>query len=160
MGLGCNDILIKGQDPKLGLQQIKDPSTGNLHLGWIGNPAAFTQPCVLGSSPPKPIGCVPLTGLAALGGYGTTIPGPGFAKVDFSLFKNFTFKERYTLQFRTEIFNIANHPTFNAPSFGGNGVVAIGGSGDYTSSNFGLIGSTRLAPYDARQIQFALKFLF
>ena len=55
---------------------------------------------------------------------------------------------------------MVNHPNFNAPNFGGNGVVAIGGSGDFTSSNFGEIGSTRDAPYDARQIQFALKFLF
>ena len=59
-----------------------------------------------------------------------------------------------------EFFNIANHPTFNAPNFGGNGVVAIGGSGNYTSSTFGEIGSTRTNPYDARQIQFALKFYF
>jgi hypothetical protein len=62
------------------------------------------------------------------------------------------------LQFRTEFFNIANHPTFNAPNFGGNGVG--GGSGNYTSSTFGEIGSTRTNPYDARQIQFALKFYF
>jgi hypothetical protein len=158
VGLGCNDLIVNGQDPKLGLH-----TDANGKLSWIGNPAAFSQPCVLdatGQPSATPAGCVPLTGLAALGGYGTTIPGPGFSKVDFSLFKNFTFKERYTLQFRTEIFNIFNHPTFNAPSFGGNGVVAVGGSGDYTSSNFGEIGSTRLAPYDARQIQFALKFLF
>jgi hypothetical protein len=64
------------------------------------------------------------------------------------------------LQFRTEFFNIANHPTFNAPNFAGNGVVAIGGSGNYTSSTFGAIGSTRTNPYDARQIQFVLKFYF
>ena len=76
------------------------------------------------------------------------------------MFKNFNFKERYTLQFRTEIFNVANHANFNAPGFGGNGVVAIGGAGNFLSSNFGEIGSTRDAPYDARQIQFALKFLF
>jgi len=38
--------------------------------------------------------------------------------------------------------------------------VAVGGSGNFTSSNFGEIGSTRDAPYDPRQIQFALKFLF
>jgi hypothetical protein len=39
-------------------------------------------------------------------------------------------------------------------------VVAIGNSGNYNSSTFGEIGSTRLAPYDPRQIQFALKLLF
>ena len=58
------------------------------------------------------------------------------------------------------MFNLTNHPNFNAPGFGGNGVVAIGGSLNYTSSNFGEIGSTRDAPYDPRQIQFGLKFKF
>ena len=64
------------------------------------------------------------------------------------------------MQFRSEFFNILNHPNFNAPGFGGNGVVAIGGSNNFTSSNFGEIGSTRDAPYDPRQIQFALKLYF
>ena len=88
------------------------------------------------------------------------MPGPGFHRLDFSIFKNFPIKERATLQFRTEFFNITNHPNFNAPNFGGNGVVAVGGSGNFTSGNFGEIGSTRDNPYDPRQIQFALKFLF
>ena len=76
------------------------------------------------------------------------------------LFKDFQLTERFKLQFRSEFFNILNHPNFNAPGFGGNGVVAIGGANNYTSSNFGDIGSTRDAPYDPRQIQFALKLYF
>lgn len=157
-GTGCYAIRIKGVDPKLG---IHTDSKGI--VSWIGNPAAFTEPCVLNNSGapiPDTHGCLPLTGLAALGGSATQIPGPGFHRMDFSIFKNLTFHERYTLQFRTEIFNVFNHPNFNAPNFGGNGVVAVGGSGNFLSSNFGEIGSTRDAPYDARQIQFALKFLF
>jgi hypothetical protein len=53
-----------------------------------------------------------------------------------------------------------NHPNFNAPGFGGNGVVAIPGALNFTNANFGQIGSTRDAPYDPRQIQFALKFYY
>ena len=117
------------------------------------------QPCVLGSSPPAPSGCTPLTGAAALGGI-TQVPGPGFHRLDFSLFKNISLTERFKLQFRTEIFNIFNHPNFNAPNFGGNGVTAISNSGNYNSSTFGEIGSTRDAPYDPRQIQFALKLYY
>jgi hypothetical protein len=101
-----------------------------------------------------------LTGLGALGGYPTSTVGPGFHRLDFSVFKDFPITERFTLQFRSEFFNIFNHPNFNSPNFGGNGVVAISGSGNYTSSNFGEIGSTRDAPYDPRQIQFALKLIF
>jgi hypothetical protein len=92
------------------------------------------------------------------------VPGPGFHRLDFSLFKDIPLTERFRLQFRTEIFNIFNHPNFNAPGFGGNGVVAISGSTDYTNTSpktaFGEIGSTRDAPYDPRQIQFALKLYY
>jgi len=88
------------------------------------------------------------------------VPGPGFHRFDFSIFKDFPIKEHVKLQFRAEIFNLTNHPNFNAPGFGGNGVVAISNSGNYTSGNFGEIGSTRDAPYDPRQIQFALKLYY
>jgi hypothetical protein len=154
--LGCGD-LYTGQPLKLGVH-----TDANGVLSWFGNPAAFVQPCVLGASGPianQPTGCTPLTGAAALGGI-TQVPGPGFHRLDFSIFKNILLTERFKLQFRTEIFNIFNHPNFNAPNFGGNGVTAISNSGNYNSSTFGEIGSTRDAPYDPRQIQFALKLYY
>jgi hypothetical protein len=83
-----------------------------------------------------------------------------FKRLDFSTFKDMRLSERFVLQFRAEFFNILNHPNFNNPGFGGNGVVAISGSTNYTNSNFGEIGSTRDAPYDPRQIQFALKLYY
>lgn len=156
-GTACGD-LFTGQPLKLGLH-----TDANGVLSWYGNPAAFTQPCALGpNSVPianSPQGCIPVTGIAALGGI-TQVEGPKFRRVDFSIFKDIPFNERFRLQFRTEFFNIANHPNFNAPNFGGNGVVAVSGSGNYNSSAFGEIGSTRDAPYDPRQIQFALKFYY
>ena len=154
-GLGCG-ALFTGQDRKLGLH-----TDGNGILSWFGNPTAFTQPCVLGKN--TPTGCVALTGFDALGGV-TQVAGPGFHRLDFSIFKEIPLTERFRLQFRTEIFNIFNHPNFNAPGFGGNGVVAISGSTDFTNTSaktaFGEIGSTRDAPYDPRQIQFALKLYY
>jgi len=157
-GVNCGAFYVPGQPLKLGLH-----TNSNGQLSWFGNPAAFTQPCVLDNNgnpiTNSPTGCVPETGIGALGGI-TQVPGPGYHRLDFSIFKNFPIKERATLQFRTEFFNITNHPNFNAPGFGGNGVVAIGGATNYTSSNFGAIGSTRDNPYDPRQIQFALKFIF
>ena len=152
-GTNCYDLKVG--DPHLGLHIDK-----NGQQNWIGNPAAFNQPCPQTSSNPPP-GCVttPL-GLGLLGGPATQIPGPGFKRVDFSAFKTFQVSERFRVEFRSEFFNLFNHPTFNAPNFGGNGVVAIGGSGDFTSGNFGEIGSTRNPLYDARQIQFALKLYF
>jgi hypothetical protein len=35
---------------------------------------------------------------------------PGFKNMDFSIFKNFLFKERFNAQFRVEFFNVFNHP--------------------------------------------------
>ncbi|MGH9605680.1 MAG: carboxypeptidase regulatory-like domain-containing protein [Terracidiphilus sp.] len=164
-GLGCNDILLPGQDPKLG---IKVKTAGGVHDPfWIGNPAAFAQACLLGGTPGAltPIAgsapnCVPLTGAAALGDQRDQISGPGYHKLDFSAFKTFQMTERFRLVFRSEFYNIVNHPNFNQPNFGGNGVVAVGSSGDYTSPTFGAIGSTRGAPFNPRQIQFALKLYY
>ena len=162
-GLGCNTI--RTGDPQLG---IKIKTSGGYHGPfWIGNAGAFTQPCQLGGTvanpvpiPNSPAGCVALTGAGVLGSKPGQIVGPGFHRLDFSLFKQFQLNERMSLQFRSEFFNILNHPNFNAPNFGGNGVASIGGSGNYTSSTFGAIGSTRDAPYDARQIQFAMKLYY
>ncbi len=157
-GTNCNAFRVRGQDPKLGLH-----IDANQQLSWFGNPAAFQQPCALGFNGPittSAPGCIPLSGVGALGGGPSTTYGPGFHRFDFSLFKNFQFTERYSMQFRSEFFNILNHPNFNAPGFGGNGVVSIPGSLNFNSSNFGEIGSTRDAPYDPRQIQFALKLYY
>jgi hypothetical protein len=36
--------------------------------------------------------------------------------LDFSLMKNFKFGEERQVQFRSEFFNIVNHPTFDLPN--------------------------------------------
>jgi hypothetical protein len=160
-GTSCRVLNVAGQSQKLGLH-----IDSNNKLSWFGNPAAFNQPCVLGANGPitgNPAGCVPLPANSPyiLGGPGTTSThGPGFHRFDFSAFKNFPIHEAFSLQFRAEFFNILNHPNFNSPNFGGNGVQAIGNSGNYLSSTFGEIGSTRDAPFDPRQIQFALKLYY
>ncbi len=155
-GTGCYDFNVPGQSQKLGLH-----TDSNGKLSWFGNPKAFQQPCELGVTPATPTGCImPSTLAGYLGGYNTTTTGPGFHRFDFSTFKAFQISERFSMQFRAEFFNIINHPNFNAPNFGGNGVTAIPNSGNFTSSSFGEIGSTRDAPYDPRQIQFALKLYY
>jgi hypothetical protein len=148
--LGCTAMLVPGQP----LYTNKEAPNG------MWNPAAFTQPCTPGTS--TPAGCVPFPNgsLGLLGGADTQVDGPGIFQFDYSLFENFQLSERFRLQFRSEFFNILNHPTFNPPNFYGNGVVAMPGAGSYNSSNFGRSGSTRFAPYDPRQIQFALKLYF
>ena len=145
-------MLIPGKDPFAGARTVAH---------WM-NADAFTQPCIVGTDPlnPKPNGCVLLNGADALG-FGTLqLPGPTFKRLDMSTFKDFQLSERFKLQFRAEFFNILNHPNFNAPGFGGNGVVAVAGALDFKTANFGGIGSTRDAPNDPRQIQFALKLYY
>ena len=166
-GTNCNAFRVPGQNAQLGVKlraAAGDINSANIKPFFFGNPAAFQQPCELGANgtpiPNTPPGCVPVTGVAALGGSPSTTYGPGFHRFDFSLFKSYQLTERYSLQFRSEFFNILNHPNFNAPGFGGNGVVAIGNSLNFNSSTFGQIGSTRDAPYDPRQIQFALKLYY
>ena len=160
-GTSCYDVPVPGQSQKLGIK-VKNINGVNQPF-WFGNAAAFQQPCQLdnnGNPTATPAGCVPATGLGALGGGLSTTTGPGFHRLDFSTFKGVQLNERFSLQFRAEFFNILNHPNFNAPNFGGNGVVAVSNSGNFTSGTFGQIGSTRDAPYDPRQIQFALKLYY
>lgn len=72
--------------------------------------------------------------------------GPDLFSFDFSAMKNFKFNERWTLQFRAEMFNIFNHPNFGLP---GNAVDVPGGAS---------ISNT--IPDNQREIQFAMKLLF
>jgi Carboxypeptidase regulatory-like domain/TonB dependent receptor-like, beta-barrel/TonB-dependent Receptor Plug Domain len=146
---GCHSMLIPGMDPY-----------GSGAPDHYLNAAAFTQPCPAPgfTQPPR---CSNVgTGIGLLGGAPTMISGPGITRLDFSLFKAFQLTERYRLEFRSEFFNILNHPTFNAPGFGGNGVVSVPGSTNFFDPHFGAIGSTRFPFQDPRQIQFALKLYF
>ncbi len=74
--------------------------------------------------------------------------GPNQNVMNTSFFKTFQFNERYHLQFRTEVFNTANHPFFDRPQFNNLG-----------NPNFGKITAVA-GNYNPRQIQFALKLLF
>jgi hypothetical protein len=70
--------------------------------------------------------------------------GPGRVSLDASILKDFPVAEGHVIQFRTEFFNLPNHPNFGQP---GNSV---------GSTNFGVISSAAAA----RIIQFALKYNF
>ena len=75
---------------------------------------------------------------------------PSQWNVDLSTMKDFRFNERHALQFRMEMFNAPNHPSWGRPS-------ATWGSTTATpAASFGRIRSTS----QLRQIQFALKYYF
>jgi hypothetical protein len=110
------------------------------------NPAAFTIP--------------------APGQFGNLRRGfvrqPGLNNVDFSLAKNWKFKERYGIQFRAEMFNLFNHTNFNGfdpglslvPHRDANG--KLDGTFTQNNTNFGTLNSDR----GPRNIQFGIKFNF
>jgi hypothetical protein len=139
-GFGCNALLVPGQDVRAAHQSVDQ---------WL-NPAAFATPPVATAIGQKDY--------SPLGGAPTQFLGPGYRRLDFSLFKSFRFTETTRLEFRAEAFNLTNTPNFSPPGFGGNGVVPAPGSLDYTSpTSFGKINSTRDGQNDQRELQFALK---
>ncbi len=66
------------------------------------------------------------------------------------MFKKTTIGERANIEFRTEFFNIFNHPQFGPP----NGTCCTA-----NNANFGVVTST-IGNAPARLIQFGLKFAF
>jgi hypothetical protein len=86
-----------------------------------------------------------------------SLVGPDFADFDFAVLKNIPFGEERMVQFRAEIFNIANRPNFAVPT-NTEGPNGTGGNGDEVfAPNAGQIFST-VNP--SRQIQFGLKIFF
>ena len=73
--------------------------------------------------------------------------GPGFLGIDLSAHKRWAFGDRKILQFRTDVFNLPNHPNFGNPS------VLHGQAG------FGSISST-LGGSTGRLIQLSLRLEF
>jgi len=71
--------------------------------------------------------------------------GPGVANLDVSIFKNFPVKDRVSVQFRAEAFNIANRAEFGLPN---------------TQIGSAAAGVITTQANSARDIQFALKLIF
>jgi hypothetical protein len=114
-----------GQRPNYtGAPLYLNGNDARLHL----NPAAFA---------------IPAAGQMGTLGKGS-VRGTPITTVDFSLAKNWRFKERYGIQFRTEFFNLFNHTNFN------------GYDVDVRNQSFGTLNSA-LAP---REIQLGIKFTF
>ena len=73
------------------------------------------------------------------------LPGPGNAVVDVALHRRFAVRERKTIEFRAETFNLLNHPNIGIP-------------GPYP--DFGPFFGKAFSAGDPRRMQFALRFDF
>jgi hypothetical protein len=123
---------------------------GDVSLTGNGN----DRPLVTGNSNvdnPDPSGWINKSAFAlpTTGVYGNagrnSITGPGYNDIDFAAFKNFAKGDNPQLvQFRIEIFNLANHPQFFLPNK------------FMDSPQFGTISRAR----DPREIQLALRMSF
>jgi hypothetical protein len=124
-------------DPFAGASDSPDQYTST---GFFLNRAAFANP--------------------AAGTFGTCRPrgfhGPGIENTDLSLFKQFKFSERYSMQFRAEFFNAFNHPNFSNP----NSSINSSNFGKVTSTLAPILGADSGGPGDPREIQLALKLYF
>jgi hypothetical protein len=112
---------------------VGNPNTGftQSRLEWF-NTAAFAEPAAY-----------------TFGNEGrNNLTGPAFKNLDFSAYKDFILKERFTLQFRSEFFDVFNHVNFGLPDT------------SVIDPNFGQITSTANSANGSREIQFALKLLF
>ncbi|RZU39374.1 TonB-dependent receptor-like protein [Edaphobacter modestus] len=131
------------------------------------NPCAFAEPmgqldpgnliCAPGVAPGN--GCRYASGVTDpslvaqfLGGKQNLVYGPGYWRNDVSLFKNFPVWHEQTVQFRADIFNVFNHPTWGNPSVQNNDPAS--GGQIQGPKNFGA------NTPDARFIQLAAKYYF
>ena len=111
------------------------PPGGQSIGAWI-NPAAFATPAsgTWGNAPRN------------------LLRAPGAWQIDTGVSKGIPLTERVRLQFRTDIFNILNHPQYGSPA------------ADVSAKGFGQIASTiNIGPVGtgtARQLQFALRLEF
>jgi hypothetical protein len=90
----------------------------------------------------------------------------GFKNVDFSVFKTFTYKERFSAQFRAEVFNLFNHPIISNPYGAANGAQL--GYDPSGASTFGcgcatpdvIAGNPLVGSGSSRVLQVGLKLQF
>jgi hypothetical protein len=119
--------------------------TGPVILGKPGqwfNPAAFL-------APPS------TSGFAGNLGRDTYI-GPGLATWDFSVLKDTKIRERLSLQFRAEIFNLLDRANFNTPNL----IAFTPPTAANPSGLSGTAGAITSTSTTSRQVQFGLKLLW
>ena len=126
--------------------QVGNPYLDNPNRRQWFNPAAFSR--VTCNIPSR-------QDLCRFGTFGyNVLSGPGQRNLDFSLFKNFPFKERFNVQFRAEAINATNTPYFGAPN-------GIGFSNaNQITPDASRMGEVRSLINPMRIMQFGLKLAF
>jgi len=134
------------------------PTSVRNHTNWF-NPCSFKNPwnaapAANGGDHPLSVGSYVSDGQSVfgyLGGRRNQVAGPGYERVNTSIFKSFTTFHEQSLNFRADIFNLFNTPALANPST------------TNINQNAGQITGTRslqrYAP-DSRFIQLSLRYAF
>lgn len=137
-----------GGSPPPSNSAITCPAKVRTRANWY-NPCAFADPPLPG------VITAPVTGAANilpyLGSPRSQLSGPGYERIDMALTKNFPTIESQYLQFRADVFNLFNTPSWGTPS--NTSTSSIGGQ---------ITGNAFLGNYtpDPRFFQLALKYYF
>lgn len=89
--------------------------------------------------------------LAFIGGRRNQARGPGYERINMSIFKDFNTWREQQVEFRTDVFNLFNTPAYGLPS-----VTSLNSNGGQITSPRSFQNYTP----DARFFQFSLKYLF
>jgi hypothetical protein len=132
-----------------------DPGTFQLVSGVEG-PSMYNATGFVGAPLTDPhLGCVNVVStqtffcIPAAGQNGTgrnTVFGPSYWDIDAGLLKNFTLTDRFRLEFRSEAFNVLNHPNFENPRN------STQGSATITSTAFGQMCCSTAAVASAQNV--------
>ncbi|MGA2251602.1 TonB-dependent receptor domain-containing protein [Terracidiphilus sp.] len=118
------------------------PPGGRNVAGWI-NPAAFATPAGEFGTAPRNL-----------------IRGPGTWQIDLGTGKSFPLGERARLEFRSEFYNIFNHPQLGEPQATFNPANTMGFGSIITTVNLNVSPITPVGSGTPREMQFALKLEF
>jgi hypothetical protein len=137
-------------DQRPGVNLIGDPFAGVSHsfntnlpgggpgVQWV-NPNAFVS--VSNPSDPGNLGR-------------NVLVGPGYADVDLSVIKNITFRERYRVQLRAEMFNLFNRINYASGAF------AVNGDGTIRDTIGDFNGAPGIGPGEPFNMQLVAKIIF
>lgn len=139
-------------DPSNPISASACPASVHNKTNWY-NPCAFANP-LAGSTIPKSGAGSEITGeqqvIAYLGGKTNILHGPGYQRVNMSLFKDFPVWREQVIEFRADSFNVLNEPSYG-----------IGNSSDGpTAGQITGTQSFQSNTPDARFFQLSAKFKF
>ena len=154
---GCTPYasLPGGTPPAVCVSAAEAPYSGNTQLQQLALTALNNFGCYV-----QGLGVLTPPAYGTIGDAGrNTFRGPAFYNVDLSIAKDWKFRERYSAQFRAEMFNLFNRADFGNPASTDPGAGGQFGCSCQTPDASGF-GNSVLGSGGPRSIQLGLKLTF